>query len=55
MIEREEKLISATQEIIFTARLSGNDLAQFGREAAEILLNHGLLEKEPYEILTGRV
>ena len=55
MIEREEKLINAAREIIFTARLRGNDLAQFGRKVAEILLNHGLLEKEAYEVLTGRV
>jgi len=55
MSEQEGKLISAAQEIIFAARLGGNDIAEFGREAAEILLNYGLLEKEPYEILTGDI
>lgn len=55
MTGEEEKLISAAQEIIFAARLGGNDLAQFGKEVAQILLNYGLIEKGPHEILTGEV
>ncbi|WP_422446736.1 hypothetical protein [Thermoanaerobacterium sp. DL9XJH110] len=55
MTGQEEKLINAAQEIIFAARLGGQDLAQFGREVAQILLNYGLIEKGPYEILTGEV
>ncbi len=55
MTEQEEKLVSAAQEIIFAARLGGHDLAQFGKEVAQILLNYGLLEEGPYEILTGEV
>jgi len=50
-----KKLINAAQEIIFTACLNGNDLVQFGREVAQILFDYWLLEKEPYEILTGKV
>jgi len=53
--KQEEKLISAAEEIIFAARLGGQDLAQFGREVAQILLNYGLIEKGPYEILAGEV
>jgi hypothetical protein len=48
-----KKLINAAQEIIFAAQLGGQDLAQFGKEVAQILLNYGLLEKGPYEILPG--
>ncbi len=44
MTEQEEKLISAAQEFIFAARLGGYDLVQFGREAAQILYNHGPLK-----------
>lgn len=32
MTEQEEKLINAAQEIVFAARLNGNDLAQVGRK-----------------------
>lgn len=55
MSDYEDRLIAAAQEIIFAARLGGSDIAKFGQEAAELLMQHELIEKANYEFITGKV
>jgi len=39
---------------IIEAAVQNNDIVNFGKEVAEILLEHKLIDEAVYEILTGK-
>jgi hypothetical protein len=49
----EEKMKEILDEIIQTA-ITENDIVDFGRTTAHILLDYQLIDKVVYDILTGK-
>ena len=55
MNNRKESLVSACEEIIFTAQRGGIDIAQFGKKVADILYEDDLISEATYLFLTGAI